>query len=199
MFVRRSLATLALAASLVPLVACGEDETEYQQTIEFTAPLNLNGKFVGEPGQPSATDQTVPVGIGVDFDLAEITPALEAASEQGKLVELRLLQFSYQVLENTATTDLDGIEFAVAPIESTSTDVEGAVVVATGGPVAVGETPSADATLLYENTGAAQGLVYGLEFAVVQGTTVELKAGDPVPSGAVRLKGTFVLLLVAEE
>ena len=199
MFVRRFFVALAMAASLVPLVACGEDETEYQETIEFTAPLNLNGKFVGEPGQPSATDQTVPVGIGVNFDLAEITPALEAASEQGKLVELRLLQFSYQVLENTATTDLDAIEFAVAPFDSSSTDVEGAVVVATSGPVVVGDTPSADATLLYENTGAAQDLVYGLQFAVVQGTTVELKAGDLVPSGTVRLKGTFVLLLVAEE
>jgi hypothetical protein len=192
---------LALAAVMaLALAGCGSDETEFTQTLTFTAPISLGGKFGDlQPGDIAPEDMEVPIFIAAPFDLAMDSPELQERADGSLFIDLRLVSFEYEITENTLTGDLSGLELAIGPEGSEDPNAPETVLFGVIEEIKAGQKTSGAGTVLPENAIALSQHFFKLKFSMMQGATFTVKAGEPIPGGRVTVKSTVQFVLTSED
>ncbi len=198
---------LLFAASLLWIVsaaACAPTEIEFQQTISYKGTLDV-GRAFGDFETPTARQDLVqPVSFAVTIDLTasgeggETPPIAEYKDNPEKLTELRFSQLTFNVLENTVTAPLGPMEVAFGPTTLSHPDDGGAVLMGSVPKIEALSTPSGSGQLFHQNTVLADNLINELIFGLSHGTQMAVSAGDPIPSGRMRIEGDIVLIIVGD-
>lgn len=191
-----------LALALTALLGCGADETEFTQTLTFTAPLNLSTAVRDAgltPGEIATEDMNLVLGKGAAFDLAADSPELQDRADNNKFVDLRLQSFEFTVTENTLTGDLTGVELAIAPEGNEDPNSPEAVLFGVIEEIKAGETPSGLGTLQPENSIALSQHIFKLKFNMAQGVTVPIKAGETIPGGRITIESKVIFVMTSED
>ena len=195
---RTTVIRVALAFFVLGLgTACGDSDFEYQQLLSYNAQMGIQG-LEGEPGTPSATDQTGVLTYHVDFELMEMSPELVEYAEEDKFKELHINRVGYTVTGNALTIDLDGIDVAFGPMGLEDSDSADAVLVATVPAIEAGAKPADIAVIHDENSKAARKHVFVLDFGIAQGAKVPVLRGDLIPSGSITLEMELAMTLIAD-
>lgn len=184
------LACAAVALCLLIGTGCGETEFEYSQQLNYTTTLQLS------PTEITADDRTVLLAKGTDFTLTTMTP--ELVQYKDKFKELRIEQLTYEVTDNTLDADIDAIEVSFGPLETNDPSDASAVLIATVDAIPAGSNAAGDAEIHHENTRSAAPHVFGLDFAVIQGTEFQVPAGTQAPSGSMKMSVELFITLIAD-
>ena len=138
------------------------------------------------------TPAPMPVLVNL-FDtvnLAQEAPELSSVDGQ-PLIDVELQRVFFDVLENTLTVETPEMGVYVAPETVTSPAVPQALLIGTIPPIPAGMTvTNQDMVLAPDGNANLQMFMsdFSTPFNIIVGTTVEVEADDPVPSGRLRAR-----------
>lgn len=146
--------------------------------------------------QPRTCELSLDVGLSQKVDLVMEKPELKSINDE-PVIKVAIDSVTYEVTGNTLTVDTPELTLYVAPISVIKPSDPMAKAIGTIAPVPAGQVTSSPQSIMFTAAGKAELVnimsAFKTPFNVLIGSSVVVKAGQPVPMGkldaVVHIKG----------
>lgn len=200
---------LLIAALGVSTLACGFLDEElatitYEEGIPFDFEVDANALCPAnidcdvEPQPAVETVELDPIEFDIEVDIVEASGNSELQGIGQRLRSVEITSIDYEITENDLNFELPSIDIFVGPLNSTSVDDDGVVLLTTIPTSAAGEDASGRAPVSDESRSATSDLFKTLQFTALPSSQPRIEEGQPFPPrGAAKVKLTINIKLVA--
>ncbi|TXD37582.1 hypothetical protein FRC98_07785 [Lujinxingia vulgaris] len=202
--------TLFLIAALgASSLACGFLDEEiatitYEEGIPFDFEVNADALCPPDidcDAEPQPAPETVeldPIEFDIAVDIVEASGNDDLQGIGERLRSVEITSIDYEITENDLNFELPSIDIYVGPLEATSPEDAGTVLLTTIPATTAGEDASGRAPAVEENLEASSELFKSLQFAALPSSQPRIEEGQPFPPrGSAKVKLTINIKLVA--
>ncbi|TXD39905.1 hypothetical protein FRC96_06440 [Lujinxingia vulgaris] len=202
--------TLTLIAALgASSLACGFLDEEiatitYEEGIPFDFEVNADALCptdVDCDAEPQPAPEAVeldPIEFDIAVDIVEASGNDELQGIGQRLRSVEITSIDYEITDNSLNFEMPSIDIYVGPLDATSPEDDGTILLTTIPSTTAGEDASGRAPAVEENLEASSELFKSLQFAAIPSSQPRIEEGQPFPPrGTANVKLTINIKLVA--